>query len=100
MEICLTNEAKHALATVYKTYKNRRNAGIGKHQAVYFDGSSSDGKRVCAEVSECKQELCKAGFLCCDILGGVSLEDKAIVYMENKTIDTIKEWLSLGAQLF
>ena len=49
-------------------------------------------------VSEYKSELKNAGLISCDIVGGITIKDAAIVYMESKTINTIKEWLSFGAQ--
>ena len=32
-----------------------------------------------------------------ELMGDIT--DKGIFYMENKTVDTIKEWLSFGTQL-
>lgn len=87
----LTKEAKKALAVLYKEYTQRRKAGQRKDQATFFD--------VCPEeVREARLELTRAGFLQSFFLGGVSLTDSAIVFMENKLVETIKEWLSFGAQ--
>lgn len=87
----LTKEAKKALAVLYKEYTQRRKAGQRKDQAVFFD--------VCPEeVKEACPELTRAGFVHSFILGGLELTDSGIVFVENKPVETIKEWLSFGAQ--
>lgn len=91
MEIELTKSAKKSLATLYKEYCQRLKDGAKKSQAVSFEN--------CAEsITENKIELQHAGLIRADILGNITLTDKAIIYMENKPIDAIKEWLSFGAQ--
>lgn len=98
MDIELTNDAKRSLAILYRGYKNRRKAGVPKSSAVYFSGTSEDSINITKAVSEDKYELKAAGLISCDIVGGITLKDAAIVYMESKTISTVKEWLSFGAQ--
>lgn len=91
MEIELTKSAKKSLATIYKDYCQRIQEGKTKRQAIYFN-------QMTENVSDDMAELKKAGFVKMDIVGGFELTDHAIVFMENKTIDTVKEWLSFGAQ--
>lgn len=92
MEIELTKSAKKSLATLYKEYCQRIDNGQKKAQAVCFENWPDD-------IIENKTELKRAGFITVDILGDIELTDKAIIYMENKTVDAIKEWLSIGSQL-
>lgn len=92
MEIELTKSAKKSLATLYKEYCQRIDNGQKKAQAVCFENCPDD-------IIENKTELKRAGFITVDILGDIELTDKAIIYMENKTVDAIKEWLSIGSQL-
>lgn len=88
----LTREAKKALAVLYKEYSRRRKAGQRKDQAVFFD--------VCPEdIKEARLELKHAGRIKAFAYGGIELTDNAIIFMENKPVETIKEWLSFGAQL-
>lgn len=98
MEIALTKDAKGSLAIIYKAYEKRRKSGMKKSQAVYFDGFSDDSAQITPRVMEDRAELQAAGFISCDIVGGILLKDAAIIYMENKTSDTIKEWLSFASQ--
>ena len=98
MEVNLTKDAKKSLALIYKVYEKRRAAGIKKSQAVYFDGYSSDSVQLNQTVLEDREELQNAGLISCDMMGGILLKDAAIVYMENKTANVIKEWLSFGSQ--
>lgn len=98
MEISLTKDAKCSLALIYRVYEKRRKSGMPKSQAVYLDGISDDSVQINLAVAEDIRELQNAGLISCDIVGGICLKDAAIVYMEEKTVNTIKEWLSFGAQ--
>lgn len=98
METRLTKDAKKSIALIYKAYEKRRKAGMKKSDAVYFDGCSIDTVELNRIVWEDCLELQNIGFITCDIVGGILLKDAAIVYMESKTTDTIREWLSFGAQ--
>nr|DAR41397.1 MAG TPA: hypothetical protein [Caudoviricetes sp.] len=91
MEIELTRAAKKSLAVLYKEYRQRINAGMKKAQAISFENCSED-------ILESRNELKAAGLVKVDILGNIQLTDKAIIFMEGKAWDTIKEWLSFGAQ--
>ena len=98
MEIELTKEAKGAIAAIYSTYEARRKAGKSKSSAVYFSGDADDGMDVCHKVMDSAQELKAAGLIKMDVLGGITLTDRGIIFMENKTANTLKEWLSFLAQ--
>ncbi len=91
MDIELTKSAKKSLAIIYKDYCQRLKEGIPKKQAIQFK-EKPDG------VSDDLKELKNAGFINVDILGDFELTDHAIIFMEHKTVETIKEWLSFGAQ--
>ena len=88
MAIELTKSAKKSLATLYREYCQRLNAGEKKAQAASFQSYSEF-------VMDNRKELKDAGFIRVDLLGNIYL---AIIYMENKTADAIKEWLSFGTQ--
>lgn len=98
MDVSMTKGAKGSLALIYRAYKERLKSGVPKSQAVYFDGSTEDSVHLNPKVLENMAELKNAGLISCDIIGGIFLKDAAIVYMENKSFETIKEWLSFGAQ--
>lgn len=87
----LTKSAKKSLATLYKEYRQRINAGEEKAVAGKFAEYSE-------EIHADRLELRKAGFVDIDLLGNIALTNKAVIFMENLTLDTIKEWLSFGAQ--
>lgn len=87
----LTKSAKKSLAIIYKEYCQRLKNGQSKNQAIYFNVPPN-------EILDDKNELKNAGFIKTDIVGGIELTNHAIIFMENKTADTIKEWLSFGAQ--
>lgn len=98
MEIELTKEAKGAIAAIYSTYEARRKAGQSKNSATYFSYETTDGRDVCQKAEDSSQELKAAGLIKKDVLGGITLTDRGIIFMENKTANTIKEWLSFLAQ--
>lgn len=87
----LTRSAKKSLAILYKEYRQRLESGQRKPQAVYF----SEYEDI---VSDNREELKAAGYIQTDIIGGISLTDKAIILMENQTIDAIRDLLSFGSQ--
>ncbi len=96
MEIELTKDAKIALAKVYQKYKERRKSGLSKLDASYIDVKSEFPNDYQEVLDNC-QELKNAGLVSLDLGLGLSIKDAAIVYMENKTAGTIKEWLSFAS---
>lgn len=87
----LTKSAKKSLATLYREYCQRLKAGERKAQAISFQSYNEF-------VMDNRKELKDAGFIQVDLVGNIFLTNRAIIYMENKTADTIKEWLSFGTQ--
>lgn len=75
MAIELTKSAKKSLATLYREYCQRLNAGEKKAQAASFQSYSEF-------VMDNRKELKDAGFIRVDLLGNIYLTDKAIIYME------------------
>lgn len=98
MDIQLTKDSQHALAIIYSAYNVRRSAGLSKSESIIFSDETADGKRVCAETNDSLLELKNAECIDLFITGEFVLLDKAIIYMENKSLETIKSWLSFGAQ--
>lgn len=97
MDHTLTRDAKKALATIYKAYKSRRASGEAKSSAVYFT-ESHDATAIDAAVSDSLAELSNVKYVKTDICGNYTLTDSGIIFMENLSVDTIKEWLSFSAQ--
>lgn len=96
LEIELTKDAKRALAKVYQKYKSRRKSGMSKSAASYIDVTAEFPNDFQEILDNC-QELNKAGLVSLDYGLGLSITDAAIIYMENKTEKTIKEWLSFAS---
>lgn len=94
MDIELTKDAKQGLATIYKSYKARRDNGVAKSQAVIFEDSE-----IPSAIRSSIQELRKAKLVNENIIGDVTLEDKAIIYLENKPMEDFKTFLSFALQL-
>lgn len=97
MDIELTKDAKKAIARIYKEYIRRKDEGKPKMQARYFDNYDMSQREFINSVWEDIPELKNAGLVKAYVTACFELTDKGIVYMENKTIDTIKEWLSFGS---
>lgn len=92
MEIELTKESRRVLKSIYDIYCDRRKKGKSKSAAARFEASVQiDG------LSDAKRELSKAELITVDIVDGFDLNDKAIIFMENFTKDTILKWLEFGA---
>jgi len=91
LNVELTKESRKALKSIYKIYCGRRKEGQSKSVAVRFeDNVDIEG------LSEAKSELKRAGLITCFITGNFDLTDKAIIYMENFTKDTIHKWIEFG----
>ncbi len=94
----LTKSAKRSIAVIYKEYESRRNRGVTKGAATYFDGYAAELEQLHKQVDEDVPELKAAGFITPDIVGGFTLNDKAIIFMENQTAETVKEWIFFFTQ--
>lgn len=94
----LTKDAKKAIALIYREYQRRRHSGLRKQDANYFSRSELMSLDPSGDLLDNCCELRRAGLISSDITGGATLEDPGIVLMENKTLDTLKEWISFGTQ--
>lgn len=97
MSVELTKESRKVLKNVYDLYCERRKAGQSKSASIYFANPQWDGGPKINGMEDAKSELSKAGFIKCDIVGGFTLMDKAIIFMENFTKDSIFKWLEFGS---
>lgn len=98
MSVRLTKDAQKSMAKIYKAYIDRRNNGESKDWARYFDKFNPSYEAFINEVKDDVRELKEAGLLNVSIHGGFEISFAGIVFMENQKADTIKEWLSFGAQ--
>ena len=104
----LTNDAKYLLCTLYKHYKEQRSRQIDKSSAKYIGDCTRIQKDLIPEwlledVDETCRELSRAGFVessyADDMATNVSLSDKAIIYMENRFKNGIKELIEFMLKL-
>lgn len=98
MGIELTKSAKKSIAILYKGYLDRINSGEKRAQAAFFDKGNPLQAELVHSIQADIPELKKVGFVKVDITGCLEMQSEAIVYMENITVNTLKEWLSFGAQ--
>lgn len=96
--VSLTKDAKKAIAKIYKKYLDRKESGQSKGGAKYFDCYDNSQTEFINSALEDIPELNKIGFVKAYVTGSFELQDEAIIYMENLKLETIKEWLSFGAQ--
>ena len=89
----LTKSAKKSLAILYKEYCQRIKSGVRKADARRIHAGEYP-----AELLDDLKELREAGAIKVDMGENIDLENKAVIYMENLPADTIKSWLSFGAQ--
>lgn len=94
----LTRESRKALKNAYDLYCERRKGGQPKSAAIYFADPKWNGGPTIEGMEDAKSELSNAGFIKCDIVGGFTLLDKAIIFMENFTKDSILKWLEFGSK--
>ncbi len=93
MDVELTKESRRVLKSIYDIYCERRKAGKSKPLAVQFEAPIN-----ISGLSDAKQELKNAELIKCDVIGDIKLTDKAIIFMENFTKDTILKWLEFGSK--
>lgn len=97
MSVELTRAGKKAIARIYKEYLSRIKNGEDKLQARYFSAYNEKHGAFIDSVWEDIPELHNARLVEATPTACFELTDRGIVYMENKTANTIKEWLSLGS---
>lgn len=101
METKLTKDADKMICEIYSVYLERRANGIPKKQSKDFaDQSHWPEKYRTAWMSpdgkDTLKELKSADFIRYFIYGGFELNDKAVLYMENRFkngISEVLEWL-------
>lgn len=98
MTVSLTKDGKKTIARIYNEYLRRRSEGKGKMQARYFDNYDMAQRDFIKSVWEDIPELKAHGMVKAYVTACFELTDAGIVYMENIKAETIKEWLSFGAQ--
>ena len=90
----LTKDSRKVLKAIYDKYLERRKDGQSKGAAMNFSSMESEQFQGLTDASP---ELKRAGFIKENIIGDFSLTDKAIIFMENFTKDTIVKWLEFGS---
>lgn len=99
-DIQLTKDSEKLICSLYKNYLEQRKNGISKANAKCFGSSHNIHENIVPEwtfedVDETCRELNRNSFLNVsyydDICGIVILSDNAIVYMENRFKNGIKE---------
>ena len=105
----MTKDTEKAFVIVYSEYLRRRSFGTAKCEAVQFDESKimaieGFSKWNPADISYCMRELKNLGYIDRDIIGGVTLNEAGIEFMENKPKEyfsgftgTVKDLLTLIA---
>lgn len=93
----LTKESRLVLRDIYKAYLDRRDSGLSKSAAIYFDGPWAGGQTF-PGLCDAEEELHDAGYIKPDITGGFELTNKAIIFMENFTKDKLMRWVEFGTQ--
>lgn len=102
MDLELTKDAEKLVAAAYKEYLEKRKAGADKSSAKLFPCTSMMQKYFpeysLQDYKETVAELCRA-FRCSMFMdGSFLLNDAAIVYMETRFKNGLKDALSFLAQ--
>lgn len=94
----LTQAAEKVLGEIYAAYLDRRSEGFSKNSAMDFSDQTNwpDPDWRTEDGEEALNELSHAKLIQKDILGGFTLTNSAIIYMENRFKDGVSgflEWL-------
>lgn len=100
MSMELTKDADKFLCVLYKEYLQRRKSGIPRRGCKYF--SSEELKNLFPndsfdDLMDYATELKKAFGVFIDIVGGLSLSDQAVIFMENRFpngIASVLDWIA------
>lgn len=92
----LTKDADKLICCIYKEYLEKRKSGIPKKQAKEFDGSFYRNIKALSswnssDISDTLRELHDKKFIFEDIIGNISINDSAIIYMENRFKNGLNE---------
>ena len=100
MGTALTKDADKLICLIYKEFLDRRKSGTPKRQAKDFaepdEWPSSFSEFDEYDMADTLSELKKAGFLKLYIHGGFQLEDRGIIYMEQRFpngLAQVVDWL-------
>lgn len=93
MEKDLTKESREALKQLYDVYTQRRAEGKEKYEAAEFAASDIE----IPGFYSIRQELKRAEYLQIDVLGGVRLTDKAIIFCESLSEKKFDSWVAKGS---
>lgn len=85
----LTNDTSRLLAALYGTYLDRRKCGYSREKAKKFEPGfhqhiSALSEWIDDDVYDCLSELNKIKFIKMNVIGGFTLEDTLIAYMESR----------------
>ena len=92
----LTKDADKLICCIYREYLEKRKSGSSKANAKEFDANFyKDVKDISnwdsSDVSDTLSELKNAGFIKLYITDDFSLNDEAIIYMENRFKNGLNE---------
>lgn len=94
MEKDITKESRKALKQIWETYSRRRKEGMSKQLAVRFLAKEYADY---PDFETIRAELKRAGYLKVFIVDGdFDLTDKAIIFFENRDMETIDKWIDRG----
>lgn len=85
----LTKDADKLACSMYKSYLEKRKAGMNKVNSRHFEPNEISTYRLCSDwsvpdIKSTVAELSRAGFGTMYINGGFMANDKFIIYMENR----------------
>lgn len=100
----LTKDADKLICCLYREYLEKRKSGISKADAKEFEGNFYKNVKVLSnwnssDVSETLQELHGKKLLKKNVLGDFSLNDEAIIYMENRFKNGLNEVMDFISNL-
>lgn len=92
----MTKDTEKFLCEIYQEYLRRRKSGMSKSEAVQFSRPEEMVNEFMQgnlpdDMHECIYELKKLNYVHAYITNSFSLEDTAIIYMENRFKNGLKE---------
>lgn len=99
----ISRESDKAICTIYKTYLERRKSGDTKRHARFFNEQAFHdecfNEWMNSDLIESLKELSSTGFVKTYMRYDFSLEDDAIVYMENRFKNGLSEVVDFISKL-
>ena len=100
----LTKDADKLICCIYKEYLEKRKSKVPKLEAKEFEGNFYKDIKALSnwsdpDISETLQELHDKKYVKKDVLGDFILNDDAIIYMENRFKDGLKEVMDFISSL-